>query len=52
MTSTAGALATWATLFGLVSFELFGQFENVVTDRAAYFVHAMACQGRVGRLPG
>src|SRR5262252_1043586 len=36
----AGALIAWAGLFGLVSFELFGQFENVVTDRAAFFDHA------------
>src|SRR5262249_61829098 len=43
----ARALATWASVFGLVSFELFGQFENVVTDRGAYFDHAVRCLGRV-----
>jgi AcrR family transcriptional regulator len=47
----ARSLATWASLFGLVSFELFGQFENVVTDRAAYFDHAAAGLGRLIGLP-
>jgi AcrR family transcriptional regulator len=47
----ARALATWASVFGLVSFELFGQFENVVTDRGAYFDHAVRCLGRVVGLP-
>ena len=45
----AGALIAWSGLFGLVSFELFGQFENVVTDRAAFFDHAAA---RLGLLAG
>jgi AcrR family transcriptional regulator len=43
----ARSLASWASLFGLVSFELFGQFENVVTDRAAFFRHAAACLGHL-----
>jgi AcrR family transcriptional regulator len=47
----ARALATWAGLFGLVSFELFGQFENVVTDRSGYFDHAVSCLGRVTGIP-
>jgi AcrR family transcriptional regulator len=47
----ARALATWASVFGLVSFELFGQFENVVTDRAAYFDHAVSCLGLLAGLP-
>jgi AcrR family transcriptional regulator len=47
----ARALATWASVFGLVSFELFGQFENVVTDRAAFFDHAAGCLGRMTGLP-
>ncbi|MBO0775076.1 MAG: TetR/AcrR family transcriptional regulator [Actinobacteria bacterium] len=46
------ALASWASLFGLVSFELFGQFENVVTDRAAFFDHSAACLGRLTGLRG
>jgi AcrR family transcriptional regulator len=45
------ALATWASVFGLVSFELFGQFENVVTDRGEYFDHAVTCLGRVIGIP-
>jgi AcrR family transcriptional regulator len=47
----AAALIAWSGLFGLVSFELFGQFENVVTDRAAYFDHAAACLGRLTGVP-
>jgi hypothetical protein len=47
----AAALIAWSGLFGLVSFELFGQFENVVTDRAAFFDHAAACLGRLTGLP-
>lgn len=43
----AAALAAWAGLFGLVSFELFGQFENVVTDRDAFFAHSAASLGRL-----
>ena len=34
------AMTCRAGLFGLLSFDLFGQFENVITDRAAFFVHA------------
>src|SRR6266516_6228148 len=45
------ALATWASVFGLVSFELFGQFENVVTDRGGYFDHTVSCLGRVVGIP-
>jgi len=47
----AAALIAWSGLFGLVSFELFGQFENVVTDRAAFFDHAVASLGRLTGLP-
>ena len=47
----AGALIAWSGLFGLVSFELFGQFENVVTDRAAFFDHAAARLGLLTGLP-
>src|SRR5215469_4286750 len=47
----AGALIAWSGLFGLVSFELFGQFENVVTDRAAFFDHAAARLGLLAGLP-
>ena len=47
----AAALIAWSGLFGLESFELFGQFENVVTDRAAFFDHAAACLGRLTGVP-
>jgi AcrR family transcriptional regulator len=47
----ARTLAAWAALFGLVNFELFGQFENVVTDRETFFGHAASCLGRVVGLP-
>jgi AcrR family transcriptional regulator len=47
----ARAVAAWAALFGMVSFELFGQFENMITDRAAFFAHAMSGQARLIGLP-
>jgi AcrR family transcriptional regulator len=47
----ARTLASWAGLFGLLSFELFGQFENVVTDRDAFFSCAASCLGRMAGLP-
>ncbi|MGW7098069.1 TetR/AcrR family transcriptional regulator [Streptomyces sp. NPDC054838] len=37
---TVALVAAWAQLIGLVSFELFGQFNRVVQDRAAFFAHA------------
>jgi AcrR family transcriptional regulator len=43
----ARALATWASVFGMVSFELFGQFENVVTDRDGYYDYVVTSLGRV-----
>jgi AcrR family transcriptional regulator len=47
----AAALIAWSGLFGLVSFELFGQFENVVTDRPAFFGRAAASLGRLAGVP-
>ena len=47
----AGALVAWSGLFGVVSFELFGQFENVVTDRDPFFDHAAAMLGCLAGLP-
>jgi AcrR family transcriptional regulator len=47
----ARALVAWSGLFGLVSFELSGQFENVVTNRAAFFDYAIACLGRLTGVP-
>jgi hypothetical protein len=43
----ARALAAWASVFGMVSFELFGQFENVVTDRDGYYDYAVTSLGQV-----
>lgn len=38
---TAALVASWAQLVGLVSFELFGQFNRVVEDRDTFFTHAV-----------
>ncbi|NGO71968.1 TetR/AcrR family transcriptional regulator [Streptomyces boncukensis] len=35
-------VAAWSELFGLISSELFGQFNRVVTERDAFFGHAVA----------
>jgi AcrR family transcriptional regulator len=35
-------VAAWAQLYGLVGFELFGQFNKVVDNREAFFRHAAA----------
>ncbi|MEU6751019.1 TetR/AcrR family transcriptional regulator [Spirillospora sp. NPDC046719] len=43
----ARAFTAWAGLYGTVSFELFGQFNNVIEERAAYFDHAMTLLGRL-----
>ncbi|MET7425303.1 TetR/AcrR family transcriptional regulator [Dactylosporangium sp. NPDC005555] len=43
---TARALSAWVTLFGLVSFELFGQLNNVVQHRDEFFGHQMLAQAR------
>ena len=37
---TAALVAAWAQLVGLVSCELFGQYERVVEERGAFFAHA------------
>lgn len=37
----ARGIETWAELFGLVSLELFGHFENTVSDPERFFVHAV-----------
>ncbi|RIQ18854.1 TetR/AcrR family transcriptional regulator [Jiangella rhizosphaerae] len=47
----ARAIAAWTGLFGFVSFELFGQFANVVDDRAALFAHTVDTLGRLVGLP-
>jgi AcrR family transcriptional regulator len=38
----APLVAAWAQLFGLIGFELFGQFNRVVEDRETFFRHAVA----------
>jgi AcrR family transcriptional regulator len=44
--ATARALSAWVTLFGHVSFELFGQFNNVVLHPDEYFEYQMLAQAR------
>jgi AcrR family transcriptional regulator len=48
----ARSLAAWAAVFGLVSFELFGQFQNVVTGRDEFFRYAAASLGGLAGLGG
>jgi AcrR family transcriptional regulator len=48
----ARAVTAWPGLFGAVSFELFGQYDNVIADRAAVFDYAMRGLGRYIGLPG
>ncbi|MFD5075009.1 TetR/AcrR family transcriptional regulator [Streptomyces sp. NPDC058371] len=38
----AALVAAWAQLYGLIGFELFGQFNRVVEDREPFFRHAAA----------
>ncbi len=43
------AIIAWTGLFGMVNFELFGQFNNVITHRAELFDHNMTClSGLIG----
>jgi AcrR family transcriptional regulator len=44
-----GAISAWTTLFGTISFELFGHYEKIVVDRDAYFDEVMR---RAGTLVG
>ncbi|MFH9887339.1 TetR/AcrR family transcriptional regulator [Streptomyces luteogriseus] len=45
-------VAAWAQLYGLVGFELFGQFNRVVEDRETFFRHAVGQLARgVGLVP-
>jgi AcrR family transcriptional regulator len=37
-------MGAWVALFGMVSFELFGQFNNTIEDRWAFFDHQMRTQ--------
>ncbi len=47
----AAALTSWAGIFGVISFELFGQFNNVITDLPAYFDYAVTSLARLVGLP-
>lgn len=48
-----GAAAVWSQLYGLISFELFGHFDNVVSDRRSFFDSTLrtAWQGLVRGYP-
>ncbi|MEU1731288.1 TetR/AcrR family transcriptional regulator [Streptosporangium sp. NPDC020145] len=45
------ALLAWTGLFGWVSFEIFGQFNNAVLDPATAFEHTMRCHAALLGLP-
>ncbi len=45
------ALTAWTSLFGLVSFELFGQYDNVLAHRDAWFDTACRHLARLVGLP-
>ncbi|MEU7693052.1 TetR/AcrR family transcriptional regulator [Microbispora hainanensis] len=45
------AIIAWTGLFGMVSFEVFGQFNNTITHRAELFDHNMTCLARLIGLP-
>jgi AcrR family transcriptional regulator len=48
----ARGMGAWTLLFGAVSFELFGQLNNVVDDRRAYFDYQMRAAARIVGLAG
>jgi hypothetical protein len=37
----ARGMAAWTQLFGMLSFELFGQFNNVIDNRTEFFDHQL-----------
>lgn len=43
----ARAVVAWAGIFGMVSFELFGQLDNVVEDRTTVFDYSARSLGRL-----
>ncbi|QFG21806.1 TetR/AcrR family transcriptional regulator [Actinomadura sp. WMMB 499] len=43
----ARAVTAWSALFGTLSFELFGTFNNTIEDRDDYFDHSMALLARL-----
>lgn len=48
----ARAIAGWTGLYGWVNFEMFGQFNNGILDRAPAFDHNMRCLAGLIGLPG
>ncbi|MGX1882914.1 TetR/AcrR family transcriptional regulator [Streptomyces sp. NPDC055287] len=49
----AALVAAWSQLFGLISFELFGQFNRIVEDRDTFFEHsAVGLAHAVGLIGG
>ncbi|GAA0849231.1 TetR/AcrR family transcriptional regulator [Streptosporangium amethystogenes subsp. fukuiense] len=44
-------LIAWTGLFGWISFELFGQFNNTIMDRTPAFDHTMRCHAAMLGLP-
>ncbi|MDL2075079.1 TetR/AcrR family transcriptional regulator [Streptomyces sp. GXMU-J15] len=40
--TVAALIAAWAQLYGLIGFEVFGQFNRVVEDRDRFFRHAVS----------
>jgi AcrR family transcriptional regulator len=46
----ASGMTAWIQLFGTVSFELFGRFNNTIEDRAAFFDHQMRRMAALIRL--
>ncbi|GLX92332.1 TetR/AcrR family transcriptional regulator [Herbidospora sp. NBRC 101105] len=44
--AVARAVTAWTALFGAVSFELFGQFDNTITHRREFFDHGMRSLAR------
>ncbi|MFJ6015411.1 TetR/AcrR family transcriptional regulator [Streptomyces sp. NPDC092952] len=50
--AVAPLIAAWSQLFGLVSFEIFGQFHRVVDDREVFFREAVTALARTVGLPG
>jgi AcrR family transcriptional regulator len=47
----ARGMAGWTHLFGLISFELFGRFNDIIADRAAYFEHQTGLMADLIGLP-
>jgi AcrR family transcriptional regulator len=45
------AIGAWVQLFGLISFELFGHFNQVIDDPDAWFVHELHRQATLLHLP-